>query len=75
MRGKWIGEWKMSNTVEKLLRRMIFPNADLRCTAEAALADPYWAESVPSLPPPSLRHAQGLHVSITGDEVTADRVL
>ncbi|KAL1686161.1 kinase-like domain-containing protein [Schizophyllum commune] len=43
LRGKWIGTWKMSRGMEKLLRRMMSPNADLRCTASAALEDPYWA--------------------------------
>ena len=33
----------MSRGMEKLLRRMMSPNADLRCTASAALEDPYWA--------------------------------
>ncbi|KAL1742344.1 kinase-like domain-containing protein [Schizophyllum fasciatum] len=42
LRGKWIGTWKMSRGMEKLLRRMMSPNADLRCTASDALDDPYW---------------------------------
>ncbi|KAI0291220.1 hypothetical protein B0F90DRAFT_389811 [Multifurca ochricompacta] len=42
MRGKWLGSWKISTSVEKMLRRMIQPNADLRCTAPEALKDPYW---------------------------------
>ncbi|TRM63866.1 kinase-like domain-containing protein [Schizophyllum amplum] len=42
LRGKWIGTWKMSRGMEKLLRRMMSPNADLRCTASDALEDPYW---------------------------------
>ncbi|KAF9255643.1 hypothetical protein L218DRAFT_314111 [Marasmius fiardii PR-910] len=42
LRGKWIGSWKMSKGVEKLLRRMLAPNADLRCTATEAMKDPYW---------------------------------
>ena len=41
LRGKWVGAWKMSKGVEKLLRRMIAPNADLRCTASDAMLDPY----------------------------------
>ncbi len=32
----------MSKGMEKLLRRMISPNADLRCTASEAMQDPYW---------------------------------
>ncbi|EEB89572.1 hypothetical protein MPER_12312 [Moniliophthora perniciosa FA553] len=42
LRGKWVGSWKMSKGVEKLLRRMLAPNADLRCTASEAMKDPYW---------------------------------
>ncbi|KAK0188110.1 hypothetical protein F5146DRAFT_1062051 [Armillaria mellea] len=42
LRGKWIGSWTMSKGMEKLLRRMISPNADLRCTASEAMQDPYW---------------------------------
>ncbi|KAI0699944.1 hypothetical protein C8T65DRAFT_742293 [Cerioporus squamosus] len=45
LRGKWVGQWKMSKGVEKLLRRMILPNADLRCTASDAMADPYWTQT------------------------------
>ncbi|KAI0769137.1 hypothetical protein BD413DRAFT_560042 [Trametes elegans] len=43
LRGKWVGAWKMSRAAEKLLRRMILPNADLRCTASEAMLDAYWA--------------------------------
>lgn len=46
LRGKWVGKWSMSSSLEKLLRRMILPNADLRCTAGAAMADPYWTAPV-----------------------------
>ena len=49
MRGKWHGSWKMSKGVEKMLRRMIQPNADLRCTAPEVLQDPYWDGSLPAL--------------------------
>ncbi|KAF8132205.1 hypothetical protein K438DRAFT_1998613 [Mycena galopus ATCC 62051] len=42
LRGKWVGTWKMSKTMEKLLRRMISPNADLRCTSSDAMNDPCW---------------------------------
>ncbi|KAF7348357.1 Protein kinase domain-containing protein [Mycena sanguinolenta] len=44
LRGKWVGTWKMSKTMEKLLRRMISPNADLRCTATDAMSDPCWRD-------------------------------
>ncbi|KAK2465369.1 hypothetical protein APHAL10511_002723 [Amanita phalloides] len=42
LRGKWVGTWKMSQGFERLLRRMVAPNADLRCTATGAIADEYW---------------------------------
>ncbi|KAL4250578.1 Serine/threonine-protein kinase ATG1 [Abortiporus biennis] len=42
LRGKWVGTWKMSQEMEALLRKMILPNADLRCTASDAMKDPYW---------------------------------
>ena len=32
--------------MEKLLQRMIAPNADLRCTAMQAIADSYWKDSL-----------------------------
>lgn len=35
----------MSKGAEKMLRRMIQPNADLRCMAKDAMLDVYWAES------------------------------
>ncbi|KAH8082009.1 hypothetical protein BXZ70DRAFT_631704 [Cristinia sonorae] len=43
LKGKWVGSWKMSSGAEALLRRMISPNADLRCTAAEAMEDSYWA--------------------------------
>ena len=48
MRGKWLGSWKMSKGVEKILHRLIQPNADLRCTAPEALQDPYWDLPLPA---------------------------
>jgi serine/threonine-protein kinase GIN4 len=48
MRGKWLGSWKMSKGAEKMLRRMIQPNADLRCTAPEVLQDTYWDASLPA---------------------------
>jgi serine/threonine-protein kinase GIN4 len=47
MRGKWLGSWKMSKGIEKMLHRMIQPNADVRCTAAEALGDPYWVAPLP----------------------------
>jgi serine/threonine-protein kinase GIN4 len=49
MRGKWLGSWKMSKAAEKMLHRMIQPNADLRCTAPEVLEDPYWDAPLPAL--------------------------
>ncbi|THH31245.1 hypothetical protein EUX98_g2950 [Antrodiella citrinella] len=46
LKGKWVGSWKMSAGIEALLRRMILPNADLRCTASAAMGDAYWTMEV-----------------------------
>lgn len=46
LKGKWVGSWKMSEGVETLLRRMILPNADLRCTASEAMEDAYWTKEV-----------------------------
>ncbi|KLO07620.1 hypothetical protein SCHPADRAFT_859973 [Schizopora paradoxa] len=49
VKGKWVGEWRMSKTAEKLIRRMISPNADIRYTAVDAMNDSYWTET-PSYP-------------------------
>jgi hypothetical protein len=38
----------MSKGIEKLLKRMIAPNADLRCNATEAMADAYWSSRVES---------------------------
>ena len=38
----------MSKGVEKMLHRMIQPNADLRCTVPEVLQDPYWDASLPA---------------------------
>ncbi|KIJ62557.1 hypothetical protein HYDPIDRAFT_93826 [Hydnomerulius pinastri MD-312] len=42
MRGKWVGAYSMPQPAERLLKRMIVPNADLRCTATEAMVDAYW---------------------------------
>ncbi|KAF5389193.1 hypothetical protein D9757_003418 [Collybiopsis confluens] len=44
LRGKWVGTWKMSKGMEHLLKRMLSPNADLRCNADEAMKDIYWAQ-------------------------------
>ncbi|KAI0647816.1 hypothetical protein C8Q79DRAFT_952090 [Trametes meyenii] len=59
LRGKWVGAWKMSRGVEKVLRRMILPNADLRCNASEAMLDPYWTAG----PEPALAHRKSASVT------------
>ncbi|KAF5369402.1 hypothetical protein D9758_002490 [Tetrapyrgos nigripes] len=48
LRGKWVGTWKMSKGAERLLKRMLSPNADLRCTATEAIRDIYWMQDTSS---------------------------
>ncbi|KAF8582850.1 kinase-like protein [Ramaria rubella] len=50
VKGKWIGKWTMSRGLERLLRKMIFPNADLRITAPVALNDSYFDLAKPETP-------------------------
>ena len=38
----------MSRGIEKMLRQMIAPNADVRYTASDAMDDPYWTNKEPS---------------------------
>jgi serine/threonine-protein kinase GIN4 len=45
VRGKWMGSWKMSRGMESLLRRMLAPNADIRCNTSQAIADEYWQDT------------------------------
>ena len=45
MRGKWVGTYSVSNRVERFLKRMVVPNADLRCTAADLMVDAYWEGS------------------------------
>ncbi|KAL1950380.1 hypothetical protein VTO73DRAFT_5504 [Trametes versicolor] len=59
LRGKWVGSYKMSKGVEKLLRRMILPNADLRCNASDAMKDPYWTAAAE----PAVSHRKSASVS------------
>ncbi|GJJ13306.1 hypothetical protein Clacol_007558 [Clathrus columnatus] len=42
VKGKWVGKWTMTKGLERLLRKMILPNADLRITARVALNDSYF---------------------------------
>ncbi|THV03038.1 kinase-like protein [Dendrothele bispora CBS 962.96] len=48
LRGKWVGTWKMSKGIERLIKRMLSPNADLRCTATEAMRDIYWMQDTTS---------------------------
>ncbi|KAL5523403.1 hypothetical protein ACEPAF_1670 [Sanghuangporus sanghuang] len=48
-KGKWVGTWSMSKAAERLLRRMICPNVDTRCTAAEAILDPYWMEDIDTI--------------------------
>ncbi|OSD07458.1 hypothetical protein PYCCODRAFT_1358875 [Trametes coccinea BRFM310] len=56
LRGKWVGTWAMSRGAEKLLRRMVLPNADLRCTAEEAMRDAYWTSNEGEKEPAAKAH-------------------
>jgi serine/threonine protein kinase len=44
VKGKWLGEWTFSRPLEKLLKKMLSPNADIRYTAREAFHDPYFIE-------------------------------
>ena len=33
VRGKWVGSYRMSRGIEKLIRRTVAPNADVQCFA------------------------------------------
>ncbi|KZT28346.1 hypothetical protein NEOLEDRAFT_916115 [Neolentinus lepideus HHB14362 ss-1] len=46
MKGKWVGAYKMSKSMERLLKKMILPNADLRITSSEAMEDPYWTKDL-----------------------------
>ncbi|EJC98855.1 kinase-like protein [Fomitiporia mediterranea MF3/22] len=46
VKGKWVGTWKMSSGAERMLRKMICPSTEERCTASDAMTDPYWMEEI-----------------------------
>jgi serine/threonine-protein kinase GIN4 len=48
VKGKWIGPYKMSRSLENLLRKMLCPNADTRYTASNACNDVYWCTTSPA---------------------------
>ncbi|KAI0315826.1 hypothetical protein OF83DRAFT_1061408 [Amylostereum chailletii] len=60
LRGKWVGTWKMSKGAERLLRRMIQPNADLRCMAADAMKDSYWTQAAEA---PTVSHKRAASTS------------
>ncbi|KAJ8523229.1 hypothetical protein ONZ45_g266 [Pleurotus djamor] len=73
LRGKWVGTWndKMSPSAEQFLRRMLAPNADLRCTASEAMMDEYWRHS-----PPQVSHKRSVsHNSSLAFDKDLSRVL
>ena len=60
----------MSRAVEKFIRRMVAPNADVRCFASEALDDPYWIpkEALKAVQKTAHRTSFGpaaLHASLT----------
>ncbi|KAG2038121.1 kinase-like domain-containing protein [Suillus americanus] len=58
MRGKWVGSYTIPRPAEKLLKRMIVPNADLRCTAKQAMADIYWQAAAGTAVPDKHAHSK-----------------
>jgi hypothetical protein len=46
--------------VEKFLKRMIVPNADLRCTAKEAMGDSYWHAGAAGVVPEKHGHSESL---------------
>ncbi|KAI5123455.1 hypothetical protein M0805_008826 [Coniferiporia weirii] len=48
VKGRWVGEWKMSRSAERMLRTLITPNVDMRCSASDAMKDSYWADETDS---------------------------
>ncbi|KAG1860126.1 kinase-like protein [Suillus subalutaceus] len=58
MRGKWVGSYTIPRPAEKLLKRMIVPNADLRCTAKQAMADIYWQAAAATAVPDKHAHSK-----------------
>ena len=65
VRGKWVGSYKMSRAVEKLIRRMVAPNADVRCFASDALDDPYWMPKEALKAVQRAAHRKSLHPTIS----------
>lgn len=60
MKGKWVGTWSFSKGVENLIKRMVAPNADLRCNASEAYADAYWNKQREPSTPTNTLHRQSL---------------
>ncbi|KAG1818692.1 kinase-like domain-containing protein [Suillus subaureus] len=65
MRGKWVGSYTVPRPVEKLLKRMIVPNADLRCTAKQAMADTYWQAAATTAVPDKHVHKKSASAAVS----------
>ncbi|KAI0087036.1 hypothetical protein BDY19DRAFT_1092650 [Irpex rosettiformis] len=76
MQGKWVGSWKMSASIERMLRRMISPNADLRYNASQAMADRYWSRVEDSLGASHRKSASASHLRAASmDDIENDSPL
>lgn len=60
MRGKWVGTYSIPKPVEKFLKRMIVPNADLRCTAKGVMGDSYWHAGDARVTPEKHGHSESV---------------
>ncbi|KAH7097669.1 kinase-like domain-containing protein [Auriculariales sp. MPI-PUGE-AT-0066] len=49
--GRWVGEWRLSPEVERLLRRMMAPTPSERATITSVVTDAYFAEPTPAPTP------------------------
>ncbi|OJA20203.1 hypothetical protein AZE42_04622 [Rhizopogon vesiculosus] len=64
MRGKWVGTYSIPRPAEKFLKRMIVPNADLRCTAKQAMSDSYWCAGAAGVVPEKLGHKKSASTAV-----------
>lgn len=56
----------MSKGAERLLKKMVSPNADIRITAKEAMKDPYWNETqIPAIASESSRSIVNLNLHTT----------
>ncbi|KAG2360673.1 hypothetical protein BDR07DRAFT_1411994 [Suillus spraguei] len=70
MRGKWVGAYTIPRPAEKLLKRMIVPNADLRCTAKQAMADVYWQVAAATAVPDKHVHKKSASAAVSSTKQT-----